>query len=148
MKIGDGIRPPFESLRGSDLRRGQQVEKLNFRDMVKSQGHRLSDEKMTQLLNEIDKQGEILARSRSVRDFYHYKSLVKRFMEEAVKYGIALDDRRGVNRRGRSRLYKIVKEVDEQLLTLADELLSQQAPMLELLSRMGEIRGMLINLYF
>ena len=148
MKIGDGIRPPFDPLKGSDQRKNQQVEKANFRDLVKGEGQRLDQEKVNKLLQEIDRQGDILARSRSVRDFYHYKNLVKRFMEEAVKYGVALDDRKGTNRRRRSRLYKIIKEVDEHLLKLADDLLSEQAPMLEMLARIGEIRGMLINLYF
>ena len=53
-----------------------------------------------------------------------------------------------MNRRGRSRLYKIVKQVDAELLRLTDELLSDQAPTIDLLARIGEIRGMLINLYF
>lgn len=148
MKIGDGLRPKFDPLKASDTKRSTQLEKVNFGELVKGQDQRMSQERLTQLLNDIDKQSQILARSRSVRDFYHYKNLVKQFMEEAVKHGIALDDRRGVNRRGRSRLYKVIKEVDSHLLQLADDLLSEQAPMIDLLARIGEIRGMLINLYF
>lgn len=148
MKIGDGLRPQFEPVKTSDTRRSGQLERVNFGDLVKGEDQRLSQERLTQLLNDIDKQGQILARSRSIRDFYHYKNLVKRFMEEAVKFGVALDDRRGLNRRGRSRMYKVIKEVDGQLLQLADELLSEQGPMIDLLARIGEIRGMLINLYF
>ncbi len=148
MKIGEGMRPTFEVPKGIDTRRGPQPERIHFGDLVKGEGERMTQERLTQLLNEIDKQGQILARSRSIRDFYHYKNLVKRFMEEAVRFGVALEDRRGTNRRGRSRLYKVIKEVDAQLLALADELLQEQAPMIDLLSRIGEIRGMLINLYF
>lgn len=148
MKIGDGLRPKMDMVKAADTRRNPQLEKLNFGAMVLGGDERMSQERLTQLLTDIDKQGQILARSRAIRDFYSYKNLVKQFMEEAVKYGIALDDRRGMNRRGRSRLYKIVKEVDADLLQLADELLSDQAPMIDLLARIGEIRGMLINLYF
>lgn len=148
MKIGDGLRPKMDIVKAADTRRSPQLEKLNFGAMVLGEDERMSQERLTQLLTDIDKQGQILARSRAIRDFYSYKNLVKQFMEEAVKYGIALDDRRGMNRRGRSRLYKIVKEVDASLLQLADELLSDQAPMIDLLARIGEIRGMLINLYF
>ncbi|WP_029098049.1 YaaR family protein [Brevibacillus thermoruber] len=148
MKIGDGPRPKVDLLKAADMRKGPQVERTNFGELIKGEDQRMSQERLTRLLQDIDRQGQILARSRSIRDFYHYKNLVKQFMEEAVKHGIALDDRRGVNRRGRSRLYKIVKEVDAELLKLADELLSDQAPMIDLLARIGEIRGMLINLYF
>ncbi|WP_139492613.1 YaaR family protein [Brevibacillus dissolubilis] len=148
MKIGDGMRPKLDPLKPNDSRRGPQIEKPSFGSMIQGHEDRMNQEKLTQLLNEIDKSGQILARSRMIRDFYHYKNLIKRFMEEAVKYGVALDDRQGTNRRGRSRLYKIIKEVDAQLLEMADELLSEQAPMIDLLARIGEIRGMLINFYF
>ncbi len=148
MKIGDGLRPKFDPLKSTDARRSGPLEKLHFGELIKGEDERMSEERLTQLLNDIDKHGQMLARSRSIRDFYHYRNLVKQFMEEAVKFGIALDDRRGINRRGRSRLYKIVKEVDAQLLQMADELISDQAPMIDLLARIGEIRGMLINLYF
>ncbi|WP_400161768.1 YaaR family protein [Brevibacillus sp. TJ4] len=148
MKIGDGLRPNMDLLKTADQRRSSQAERLNFGTLIQGEDDRMSQERLTQLLTNIDKQGQILARSRSIRDFYLYRNLVKQFMEEAVKFGIALDDRRGMNRRGRSRLYKIVKEVDGELLKLTDELLSEQAPMIDLLARIGEIRGMLINLYF
>lgn len=148
MKIGDRLQPAFDPLKGTDARKARQVDKLSFGDMVKSETQRLSQGRLDQLLKEIDRQGQLLARSRSIRDFYVYKNMVKRFMEEAVRFGIALEDRRGVNRRGRSRLYKIVKAVDEQLLKLADELLEEQSATIDLLARIGEIRGMLINLYF
>ncbi|GIO09802.1 hypothetical protein J31TS6_58300 [Brevibacillus reuszeri] len=148
MKIGDGLRPKLDLIKAADSRRNPQLEKMNFGTMIQGEDERMSQERLNRLLSDIDKQGQILARSRSVRDFYSYKNLVKQFMEEAVKYGVALDDRRGMNRRGRSRLYKIVKEVDAELLRLTDELLSEQAPMIDLLARIGEIRGMLINLYF
>jgi uncharacterized protein YaaR (DUF327 family) len=148
MKIGDGLRPKIDLLKTADIRKNAQLERISFGELIKGEDQRMSQERLTLLLNDIDRQGQILARSRSIRDFYHYKNLVKQFMEEAVKYGIALDDRRGINRRGRSRLFKIVKEVDGELLKLADDLLSEQAPMIDLLARIGEIRGMLINLYF
>ncbi|ASJ56634.1 YaaR family protein [Brevibacillus formosus] len=148
MKISDGLRPKLDLIKTTDSRKNPQLEKLNFGTMIQGEDERMSQEKLTRLLTDIDKQGQILARSRAVRDFYAYKNLVKQFMEEAVKFGIALDDRRGMNRRGRSRLYKIVKEVDAELLKLTDELLSEQAPTIDLLARIGEIRGMLINLYF
>jgi len=148
MKIGDGLRPKLDPLKTAEARRNGPLEKLQFGEMIKGEDQRMSQERLTQLLHDIDRHGQILARSRSIRDFYHYKNLVKQFMEEAVKFGIALDDRRGINRRGRSRLYKIVKEVDAQLLQMADELISDQAPMIDLLARIGEIRGMLINLYY
>jgi len=147
VKIDNGIRPTFE-VKGIGQRRDVSVEKMNFRDMVKGEGQRLNEERLQLLLTEIDKHGDILARSRNVRDYYSYRNLIKRFMEEAVRFGITLDERKGTNRRGRGRIHKIIKEIDAELLALADDLLSEQAPLIDMLARIGEIRGMLINLYF
>ncbi|MGD8192561.1 YaaR family protein [Brevibacillus ginsengisoli] len=148
MKIGEGLRPNFDPLRNTDNRKNIPHDKINFGELVRGEGNRLTEDRLSQLLNDIERQGQILARSRAVRDFYQYKNLVKRFMEEAVKFGVALEERRGTNRRGRSRLYKIIKEVDSHLLQLAEELLAEEAPTIDLLARIGEIRGLLINLYF
>ncbi|MEC0330262.1 DUF327 family protein, partial [Paenibacillus macerans] len=44
--------------------------------------------------------------------------------------------------------YKLLDEVDAALLAMADELLETEQGKIELLQKIGEIRGMLINLCF
>lgn len=59
-----------------------------------------------------------------------------------------LRDTRGWDRRGRSKRYKLLEEIDEKLLTMADDMLESEQGRIDLLYKVGEIRGMLINLTF
>jgi uncharacterized protein len=73
--------------------------------------------------------------------------MVKEFMEEAVNSGLQLEEQRGFNRRGRTKVYKIVKEVDSRLTQLANDVINKEKSQLDILSKVGEIQGLLINIY-
>ncbi|MGD7043340.1 YaaR family protein [Jeotgalibacillus proteolyticus] len=114
--------------------------------MAKKRGSTLID-KMTAMSKEIEDQGKVLAESRSVEDLKKYKKLVKQFMEEAVGNALQLEDQRGFNRRGRTKVYKIVKEVDKGLVDLTNSVLQKEQKGIDILSKIGQIQGMLINVY-
>lgn len=103
--------------------------------------------RFNQLIEEIDEQGKILAEKRTVEELRKYKQLVKEFIEDAVNHGLELQERRGFNRRGRTKIYKIVQEVDRKLLDLTNAVLEKQKSSLDILEMVGEIKGLLINLY-
>ncbi len=93
-------------------------------------------------------QGDRLARSMTVRELKAYRMMVKRFLEDTVRRGVGIKESRGWDRRGRGKRYKLLDEVDAALLAMADELLETEQGKIELLQKIGEIRGMLINLVF
>ncbi len=148
MRIGDGLRTNVEPAKPALANHSMHTAKLGFGDLLKGENQRMTRERLSQLLADIDRQGQLLASSRSIRDFYHYKHLVKRFMEEAVQYGLASEERREQKDRRGGKLYKLIKEVDSRLIRLAEELVSEQAPTIDLLARVDEVRGMIINFYF
>ena len=47
----------------------------------------------------------------------------------------------------RTKIYKIVKEVDKALIDLTNSVLDKEKNSLDILSRVGEIKGLLINMY-
>ncbi len=51
------------------------------------------------------------------------------------------------NRFGEGRRLKIVETVDEKLVELAQEFLDEEKETIDLLDKIGEIKGLLINLY-
>ncbi|CAM5797175.1 MULTISPECIES: YaaR family protein [Brevibacillus] len=123
------------------------ADKVMFSELMSKGREQLNAERFQQLISDIEEQGKILAESRTVGDLRKFKSLVKSLLDDAVKNGLSLEERQGFNRRGRSRIYKIVKEVDKKLLELTDAVLKKQEPGLRILERVGEIKGMLINIY-
>ena len=103
--------------------------------------------KMTKMMQDIEDQGKILSKSQTVEDLKKYKKLVKEFMDDAVNNGLKLEEQRGFNRRGRTKVYKIVKEVDKKLIDLTNAVLDKEKNGLNILNLVGEIKGLLINMY-
>lgn len=148
MKIDPGWRPLGGEIRRSDNASSHPIEHKSFSDMMRQHDEKASNEQLYQMINQIQKQGERLSRSMTVRELRQYKLLIKQFLEETARRGVGLRDTRGWDRRGRTKRYKLLEEIDEHLLAMADELIDTEAGKLELLQRVGEIRGLLINLSF
>ncbi|RNB92646.1 DUF327 family protein [Brevibacillus fluminis] len=123
------------------------LESISFQEVMAKGREKINEEKFQKLLKEIDDQGKILAESRTVEDLRRYKQLVKELMNDVVKYGVALEERRGFNRRGRTKIYKIITEVDKKLLAITDEVLKKESRGLSILDLVGEIKGLLVNIF-
>lgn len=120
---------------------------VSFTEVMGSKRESLIYEKMAQMVKDIEDQGKVLAQSRTIDDLKKYKKLVKQFMDDAVKNGLELENQRGFNRRGRTKVYKIVKEVDKKLIDLTNAVLEKEQKGLNILNLVGEIKGLLINIY-
>jgi len=147
MKINPGYRPLQSSLSSSDST-SKPVQSKSFSDIMHKNGEQATQEELNRRFKEIQMQGDRLARSMTIRELKAYKMLVKRFLEDTVRRGVTMKDTRGWDRRGRSKRYKLIDEVDSILLRMAEELLETEQGKIELLQGVGEIRGLLINLSF
>ena len=79
-------------------------------------------EKLTGLMKDIDEQGKRLAEHMDIRDMQKYRSLVKDFMNEVVNRSHKFSRENFLDRRGRHRVYGIIKLVDKNMDDLAEEL--------------------------
>lgn len=148
MKINPGWRPFSKEILRSDNTSAQQLQQKSFSDMMQQQDAKATNEQLQRMLQQIDQQGQRLAKSMTIRELRQYKLLVKNFLEETAKRGVHLKETRGWDRRGRAKRYKLLEEVDGGLLELAEAMLETEQGRIELLQKIGEIRGMLINLLF
>jgi uncharacterized protein YaaR (DUF327 family) len=115
---------------------------------MSQQDEKITIEQLSRMAEQIKLQGDRLTRSMTVRGLRMYKQLVKQFLEETARRGVGMKETKGWDRRGRTRRYKLLDEVDSHLLAMADELVGSEQGRLELLQRIGEIRGLLINILF
>lgn len=123
------------------------TESISFQEVIGNNRQQMIHEKLTKLVHEIETQGKKLSENRTVDELRKYKKLVKNFMEEAVQHGLQLEEQRGFNRRGRTKIYKIVKEVDKKLIDLTNTVLDKEKTSLDILNKVGEVKGLLINMY-
>ena len=99
------------------------------------------------LMEEIAMQGERLAKRRDVKDMRHYRGLVKEFMNEVVSHSHSFSRENFLDRRGRHRVYGIIRLIDENLDQLAQELMKDEKDNLAILNKIGEIRGLLLDIF-
>ena len=123
------------------------AESISFTEVMGKKREEVLYAKMTKMMQDIEDQGKILSTSQTVEDLKKYKKLVKEFLDDAVNNGLKLEEQRGFNRRGRTKVYKIVKEVDKKLIDLANSVLDKEKNGLNILNLVGEIKGLLINMY-
>ncbi|MEB2493588.1 YaaR family protein [Peribacillus frigoritolerans] len=118
-----------------------------FQQMVQTQGQKMQIQTLNRLIGDIEGAGQRLVRSRTFRELAKYKALVKRFVKEAVEYGLELKQSTSWNEYGQSRPLKTVETIDAKLVELSEEILNKEKSSLEILEMIGEIKGLLINLY-
>lgn len=99
------------------------------------------------LMEEITMQGDRLAKKRDVKDMRHYRGLVKEFLNEIVSHSHSFSRENFLDRRGRHRVYGIIRLVDENLDQLAQELMKDEKDNLAILDKIGEIRGLLLDIF-
>lgn len=104
-------------------------------------------ERLSGLMEQITMEGEKLAKRKDLRDMKHYRGLVKAFMNEIISRSHSFSRENFLDRRGRHRVYGIVRLVDQNLDDLAQELMKDEKDNLAILSKIGEIRGLLLDIF-
>lgn len=104
-------------------------------------------QKLNGLMDEITAQGEKLTKQMDVRDMKQYRELVKNFLNEVVNRSHEFSRENFLDRRGRHRVYGIVKLVDKNLDELAAELLKDEKDHITVLNKVGEIKGLLLDIF-
>ena len=103
--------------------------------------------KLQGLMQAITEEGDKLAKRKDLRDMKHYRGLVKEFLNEIVSRSHEFSRENFLDRRGRHRVYGIVRLVAENLDALAQELMKDEKDNLAILSKIGEIRGLLLDIF-
>lgn len=122
-------------------------DSIQFQSIMDKKRSETTYDRLTKKVAEIETQGKKLADTHSVENLRKYKRMIKDFMEDAIKNGLELTEHRGFNQRGSTKVYKLVKEVDKKLIDLTNEVLDKEKKGLDILNVVGEIKGLLINMY-
>ncbi len=103
-------------------------------------------ETVNTLMNDITTQGQLLARHMDIRDMKKYRQLVKDFLNEVVYRSHKFSRENFLDRKGRHRVYGIIRLIDDNLDAIAQELMKDEADHMQILSRIGEIEGLLLDI--
>lgn len=104
-------------------------------------------DRLNLMMEEIVMQGDKLVKRMDIRDMRRYRSLIKDFMNEIVNRSHKFSRENFLDRRGRHRVYGIIRLVDQKLDELAQELVKDERDTIAILAKVGEIRGLLLDIF-
>lgn len=104
-------------------------------------------DRLNLMMEEIVMQGDKLIKRMDVRDMKQYRMLIKNFMNEIVNRTHKFSRENFLDRKGRHRVYGIIRLVDEKLDELATELVKDEKDRLAILARVDEIRGLILDIF-
>jgi uncharacterized protein YaaR (DUF327 family) len=146
----------------------RQTKKLQFADVLTTtvreveapEDYPVSEEALAELLDGVHSAGDDLKRRPFPEEIKQYKNAVRNFLRYVTKNNYAVEEQIGIkpylnpNFTGsrktpearEPKCYTIVRVVDQKLEALALGLMRDQINQMELLTRIDEIAGLLVNL--
>lgn len=113
--------------------------------------NRLSDESLASrlhgLIGDITERGKKIARHVNIQDLKDYRRLITDFINEVVTHSHEFSRENFLDRRGRHRVYGIVRLINQDLDDLAQELLKAEKNHLAILDKINEIEGLLLDIF-
>ncbi|NLP34794.1 MAG: YaaR family protein [Clostridiales bacterium] len=102
--------------------------------------------RLNAMLEEISSHGKKLAKRMDLRDMKYYRQLIRGFLNEIVNRSHKFSRENFLDRKGRHRVYTMIKLVDKNLDELATELIKEEKDHLLILNKIDEIRGLLLDI--
>ena len=99
------------------------------------------------LMSQIDEQGKKISKKKDIRDMRRYRELIKELLNEVIYRSHEFSRENFLDRRGRHRVYGIIRLVDKNLDELAEELMKDEQDNISILSKIGEIQGLLLDIF-
>jgi uncharacterized protein YaaR (DUF327 family) len=104
-----------------------------------------SDEALTTLLDAVHSAGNELRDRPFQKEILDYKKAVRNFVNYVVENAFELEKTKAL-RHGKQKIYSQIRIIDSKLEELAAAILSGQTGQLEMVSRLDEIKGLLVDL--
>lgn len=123
-----------------------EVPAIKFTEILAVKDYDRQKDALQQALDLIDKKGRALVEQRTVENLYAYKALIQSFIEEVVHKGFEMREKRGFSRIGRAKVLRTVAEVDAKLVELTNLIVKREHKEINVLNKVGEIKGLLVNL--
>lgn len=103
-------------------------------------------DKIKQMIEDIAVQGKKIAEHMDIRDMKAYRSMISGFVNEVVANSHKFSRENFLDKRGRHRVYGIVRVVNQKLDELAQELINSEKNQVDILDRVGEIQGLVLDI--
>lgn len=139
-QVGSGSSEAYGRTSGN-VKQTAFIENLKESDNVRR--HQACDE----LLRQIDSISENLKKAPTPSGVKKYRRLVASFIREAMSHTYELNEETHWDRSGNRKSYLTVRNINQALEELTDEVMNKEKKQIDLVAKLDEIRGLLLDLY-
>ena len=137
-----------------DERKARKASRSFFSELDRSRGSygaeeiepAESDAEVAELMDAVFAAGDALKRESSQDAMEAYKQAVRTFVSVAVRRGFGIEERTSGSSILRRKRFALIKVIDEKLERLIAGLISAQKTQFDVLARVDEINGLIVNL--
>ena len=126
------------------------VDRKAMKDTFKLKLNELEQEQirteLKSLYDKIETQSIKLSDKLFIDDLIQYKKLIREFLNIAVNNSHVFFKENSLDRRGRHRIYSLVKKVDHELDELTKEFLDLENKRINILKKLNDIQGILMDI--
>ncbi|OLN33536.1 YaaR family protein [Desulfosporosinus metallidurans] len=114
---------------------------------VLSQTQKIQRIELQTFLGRLETQGKKLAHSLSIRDLKDFRDMVKSFLRSTFGQSRQMQEDSSWDFQGRPKVMARISKIDQALDDLGKQLLDRQSKPLEVLTKIDEIRGLIVDLF-
>ncbi|WP_088187777.1 YaaR family protein [Desulfosporosinus sp. FKA] len=119
---------------------------IDFKGVL-TQTQNIQKTELQAFLDRLETQGKKLAQSLSIRDLKDFRDMVKSFLRSTFGQSRKMQEESSWDFHGRPKIMARISKIDHALENLGKQLLDQQAKPLEVLTKVGEIKGLIVDLF-
>lgn len=124
-----------------------QTEIGNFEEIVQKTQTKEVEEKISDMIDTVDKLKSMLEYDMSVDNLMEYKKGLKSFIEYYTKHELQVQDVLMTDRKGYTKKMQVIKTMNEKLNNMTTNMLETHLGHMQMLKDIGEIQGLITNLY-
>ena len=112
---------------------------------------KLEDEGLAARLNvmmqNISMQGRQISKKHDIRDMQRYRTMIRQFLNEVVTRSHSFSRENFLDKKGRHRVYGIIRLVNQHLDALTQEMLKEEKDNITIMGIIGDIEGLLLDIF-
>lgn len=116
--------------------------KSHFGDITKINNKNI----LKDLVNDINLHGDMVCKRCNIKDLKKYKKLISEFLQEAINQTYELEKQGNLDMLGKYKTYSKVKKINKKLEILTGEFVKEQSNSLEILKKVEEIKGLILDM--
>lgn len=122
-------------------------KELVFRSKLTTETENVYIKRIEGLVHDIERQGAKLAERADMAEMQKYREMITSLMNETVSNGFAFSKEGKIGVNGRSKIFAMIRTVNEKLDSMTKKILSDEKDNINLLDDVDDIRGLLVDMF-